>query len=309
MRINGLHFLGCLLFCHFTASSLAQNPWIVHESSHFRVFFDASDRSNAIELMDLLQTGYEELQFKLQTQVSDTIQVFLCPNEKSFDTLTGKMVPHWGEGVADPQNHVIVLKSPKFSKNYDRFPKLVLHELIHIFVGELNRQAIDIPRWFNEGIAIYLSKDPDFAGGQAISKALISNSILALDEIDDVLNFHKEKARLAYEESYSVFLFIEDKFGKEWIFELLGNLKQQPNFNQAFLQTFDMDLIDFEWEWMQFLEKKYRWSFLLDFETYLWIFILVTFILVFVAIKIRNRKVLKKWENQERWMNPHDDWS
>ena len=154
-----------------------------------------------------------------------------------------------------------------------------------------------MPKWFNEGIAIYFSYDEYFADGDAISKALFSDSIISLDEIDDVLNFQHAKANLAYEESYSFTLYLVETFGMEKMIELLSALSRSPSFEESFRHVFAVDLYDVEIAWYESIKKKYRWNFLLNFETFLWIFIPLLFILCFVAVKIRNRKTLKKWEN------------
>lgn len=284
----------------FYSHLISQTNWFTLESSLFRIDYAENDERSAEELSTFLETGYAGLVSKVGIKLTGPVRIILCPTEEIFDQLTGKLIPHWGEGVADPMRSLIILKSPNLSKNHTRFPKLVLHELTHILIGQAVAHPSVIPRWFNEGVAVYFSHEKEFSSGKAISKALISNSLVPLDEIDDVLNFQKEKAHLAYEESYSAIILLEEKFGYEGLIELIQALKKSSNFNQAFLDVIGIDLIDFEWEWNQYVEKKYRWRFLLDFETYLWIFILFLFILVIVTIKYRNRKILKRWDDEER---------
>jgi hypothetical protein len=293
--------IGFLLI--FGSHLISQTNWFTLESPLFRIDYAENDEKSAEELSTFLETGYEDLVSKVGVRLTGPVRIILSPTEEIFNELTGKLIPHWGEGVADPLRSLIILKSPNLSKNHAGFSKLVLHELTHILIGQAVAHPSIIPRWFNEGVAVYFSTEKDFSSGKAISKALISNSLVPLDEIDDVLNFQKEKARLAYEESISAIIFLEEEFGYERLIELIQSLKKSSNFNQAFLDVVGIDLIDFEWEWNQYVEKKYRWRFLLDFETYLWIFILFLFILVIVAIKYRNRKTLKKWEDEERLAN------
>ena len=69
-----------------------------------------------------------------------------------------------------------------------------------------------IPRWFDEGLAVYYSGERGLASSSLISKALLSNSIIPLEEIDEVLTFHKEKAQLAYQESFTAITFLIEEF-------------------------------------------------------------------------------------------------
>lgn len=294
-----------LAFGFYVPSSLlfGQTGWHKIDSSPFHIYYFKEDQVYAKELPALFQAAYSELANKLGLELTSSVKVFLCPTEEIFNDLTGDFVPDWGEGVADPIQSVIILKSPGVTENYDRFHKLVRHELTHVLIGQSVRHPQAMPKWFNEGMALYFSFDEEFAGGEAISKALFSDSIIPLDEIDDVLKFQKTKARLAYEESYSFTLFLEEKFGLDGIVRLIHELDAGKTFNQAFLDAFGMDLFDAELQWYKYLEEKYRWRFLLDFETLLWILILFLFIFVVMAIRLRNRRIMKKWEEEERFAN------
>ena len=97
--------------------------------------------------------------------------------------------------------------------------------------------------------------------------------------------------------------YLIETYGLPKIAHLINELKGQNSFEHAFQNVYEIDLFEAELNWYNYIEKKYRWSFLLDFDTYLWIFILILFTLVFVAIKLRNRKTIKNWEEEERLAN------
>lgn len=237
--------------------------------------------------------------------LTEKVHVFLAPSQRIFDELTGNSIPHWGEGVADPARSLIILKSLAMSEKRERIAKLVRHELTHVLIGQAVKRPNALPRWFNEGIAIYLSADEEFTAGEAISKALLTNSIVPLDEIDEVLKFHQTKAALAYEESYSFVLYLIEKHSFASIIHLVSGLADNNSFEEVFRQRLGADLFEEEFEWYEHIEEKYRWHFLVDFEVYLWVIILGTFLLVFIAVKLRNRRVLRHWEQEERLANPN----
>lgn len=280
-----------------------QADWHSLDSPPFRIYYLDSDRPYTRELSSLFHIAYLDFVTRLQLNLTQPVNVFLCPTQKVFDDLTGNFIPHWGEGVADPVKNLIILKSPALTDNRDRLPKLVRHELSHILIGQTAKSPQNLPKWFNEGIAIYLSADEEFAAGKAISKALISNSIIPLDEIDDVLRFQHAKATLAYEESYSFVLYLIEQYGFGKIAQLLSELDTGQSFDVTFKDVFAIDLFEAEMNWYQYLEKKYRWTFLLDFDLFLWIFILLLFIFILIAIRWRNKRTLEKWDEEERLAN------
>ncbi|MCH7753945.1 hypothetical protein IH970_02315 [candidate division KSB1 bacterium] len=283
--------------------SAIQIDWEKIETPLFQVYYFKAEKHYAEELSTLLRSSYKELSRKLELPVASQVKVFLCPSDEIFGKLTGNYIPHWGAGVADPTQSVIVLKSPALTEDHDGFPKLVKHELVHIMIGQSVGPPGKLPRWFSEGIATLFSYDEHFASGKSISKALLSDSIIPLDEIDEVLKFHQVKATLAYEESYSFTLFLQEKFGLPMLVDLIHALNKDLTFEATFTQVFEADLFELELEWYEFLEKKYRWRFLLDFETFLWIFILFLFIFVFVAIRFKNRRIMNRWEEEEEVAN------
>ncbi len=300
-----MKFITLIVFLSFNVLLSSPNysakeiNWEKKETSLFQIYYVKAEKHHADELSTLLGSSYEELSMQLQLALAGPVEVFLCPSDQVFGKLTGNYVPHWGAGVADPTQSVIVLKSPGLTGEHDGFPKLIKHELVHIMVGQSVNFPEKLPRWFSEGIATLFSYDEHFAAGKSISKALLSDSIIPLDEIDEVLKFHRAKATLAYEESYSFTLFLQEEFGLPTLVNLIHSLNEDLTFEKTFAQVFETDLFELELEWYEFLEKKYRWRFLLDFETFLWIFILFLFIFVFVAIRLRNRKIMNRWEEED----------
>ncbi len=297
--IFSLYF--CLLFV-LPAKSRGEENWSSLEVPPFIIFYAENDKAFADETSSLLKIFYEELSTKIGLELNDTVQAFLCPSEKSFNELTDNLIPDWGEGVADPVHKVIILKSPSQMDDQNHFPKLVKHELVHILIGHSAGNPRDLPKWFNEGIASYLSADERVSSGEAISKALLSDSIIPLDEIDGVLRFERTKAALAYEESYSFTDYLVQSYGFENMVYLIQELQTEKTFAHAFRDIYGIDLFEAEIAWYQYMEKKYRWHFLLDFKNYLWISILILFIVVVLVIKLRNRHTLKKWDEEERWV-------
>ena len=187
----------------------------------------------------------------------------------------------------------------------------------NVVTGDFQRQRLSLPQ---EPVALQCLLCPferlvEFSGvpqrrsvkrqsqrGRAISKALFSDSVIPLNEIDDVLKFQRTKAALAYEESYSFTAYLVENYDFEKMIELIQGLQTEKTFEHVFRDIYGIDIFEAEIAWYQYIEKKYRWHFLLDFENFLWISILLLFFLVFLIIKLRNRHTLKKWSEEERWV-------
>ncbi|NOZ60922.1 MAG: hypothetical protein GXO74_04505 [Calditrichaeota bacterium] len=276
----------------------AGQVWKQLSASNFQIIYQREDAKNAVSLLATLTSMAPEISQKLGVTLPDTVSVIIAPTEKAYRQFAGSAFPDWSQGLASPGENLILLKSPRFlhlSRGYD---KIAVHELTHIALNQaVGNQAI--PRWLNEGIAVYFSREKAFASNSLVSKALLTKSIIPLDEIDNVLQFHAEKAQLAYQESYLAVRFLFEQFGAEKVKEILRRLRAEEEMDQAFTGALGIDTAQFEQAWLRKISKTHRWQFLVDFDTYLWIFVLLLFLLGFALMRRRNRLKLKQWEEDE----------
>ena len=291
-----LFFIGSAIFL-FPAISYSQYwglKWHQIKSKPFIIHYLNNDVTYSDIVLKTLKNFYPRLSSEIGYQEKSTIMVFLCNSDKAYNLIVGKNFPKWSEGVAQPANKLIIIKSGVNSS------KIIVHELTHILLhSAVNSKPI--PRWFDEGLAVFYSDEQEFASSSLISKALITNSIIPLSDIDDVLTFHTSKAQLAYQESYLAVLFLIEEFGLDGIKRVVTALAEKENEDQALIAAIGIDLWDFETAWIKYLKRKYRWHFLVEFDTYLWLFILLLFLAGFMLMRRRNKKTMQRWEEEDRY--------
>ena len=298
-----------LLLCTplFSVNKSESNQhWRQIQSIPFFIFFQGENTNNAEKVLKTLSDSHLRLANEIGVTLSDTTSVYICPDEKTFTQFVGDNFPDWSVGVAAPSKNLIVIKSPNLLPNHADNSLIAVHELSHILLYKAVNQN-HVPRWFNEGLAVYYSGEKAFASSSLISKALITKSIIDLKDIDKVLSFLNNKAQLAYQESYLAILYLFEQFGKDQVKQIIFLMGEGKSLDQAFKETIGMDVFDFEYEWFQHIQKKYRWHFLIDFDSYLWVLILLLFLIGFVLIRRRNKRTIQKWENDDSdW---HDEWT
>ena len=284
----------------------AQNEaldWQVYYSEKYNIFYHRSDSLNAINTINIIDAEYASISAELGADVTAPIGIFIAPSLYRFRVLTGGMLPHWGEAVADPSRQIIILKSPRWSKSTSDYRTVVIHELVHVLVGAATDGA-PVPRWLGEGLSIYFSGEISYFGGSELSHAQLSDQIIPLAQIDEVLDFEKQKAHLAYQESYLAVIYLFEAYGQSALPSLLSALRQTRDINHALRQAFGINMLQFETDWRQFLLERYRWSFLLEFDKYLWLLILVLFFLALFAVMLRRRRTLARWEKEDVHPSP-----
>jgi len=309
MKRNLLHIFSlrfsfhcAIFFFLFQFSAIAQNPaginWHYHSSSSFVVAYRKADQTLAIRVLGELQERQRQLAQRLAYQPRRVITVFLCPTQYIFDRMTGGSVPHWGEAAANTAQWRIYLKTPNASDTRELLPSTVTHELAHLCLAEL-AQPHTLPRWFNEGAAILLANEARPADPTIISRALLTNSLVDFEEIDDLLSFPNARAALAYAESYQAVSFMTQRFGKDAIDKFARVLAAQSDSRHAFRIAFGEDLWNFEAEYFDYLRRHFRWYFLLD-ESFLFGgIILLLLVAGFLVTRWRTKKKMREWENEE----------
>jgi len=272
--------------------------WERISSPKFKIYYHPRDAKNAHKVLEALERAYPSLTSVIGYDLRGPVDIYLCGSQREFDRLTGWGLPRWSEGVARPKLGLIFLKSPRFSRAH--LQKAAVHELCHVLLGRATKGHY-IPRWFDEGLAVYLSGQAGFGSGLLIARALRGNSIIWLSAIDSVLTFEEDKARLAYLESASTISYILEKFGQETLVSIIHELKKGKDMNQALKDVLGLDLYDFEVDWYFYLKDKYKWNFLIDIDFYFWIILPLLVVFAIIAIRVRNRRILKKWEEEERF--------
>jgi len=282
----------------------ANQQWNKISGSIFNVHYQHNDLRNSQKILNSLQLSYLRLSKEISVELIDTVSVFITPSKKVFEQIVGKNFPKWSDGLAAPIKNIIILKSARWMPPGTDNEAIAVHELTHII---LNRavKGNSIPRWLNEGLAVYYSGEKGFASGSLVSKSLVTNSIIPLSEIDEVLQFHVEKAQLAYQQSYLAVDYLFEEYGSDAVKNIIHKLGQGLNINQAFLDVINLDLWQFEDEWYEYIKRKFRWHFLVEFENFLWVFILVLFILGFLLIRRRNKRIIQQWQEED---DPTDQW-
>jgi len=304
-KLFSLRFLfRCASFLFlFQTPAVAQNPagieWHYHRTLNFIMAYREADHALAIRVLDELQQQQRQLAQRLAFQPRRAITVYLCPTQYIFDRMTGGTVPHWGEAAANTAQWRIYLKTPAASDSRELLPATVTHELAHLCLAEL-AQPNTLPRWFNEGAAILLSNEARPADPTIISRALLTNSLVDFEEIDDLLSFPNVRAALAYAESYQAVNFLTQRFGREAIAKFARALAVQSDNRQVFQIAFGEDLWNFEAEFFDYLRRSFRWYFLLDESLLFGGIILILLVAGFLVTRWQTKKKMQEWENEER---------
>lgn len=285
-----LLLLAVLAFPFFSFSQIISTP------PRFEIH--AYDDHLKQEVRGILQSSYGRMSRFLEDSLTETVTVYVVDSEEEFVSKVGRGFPEWGIACAVPARNLIVLKSPLRFEYHRPFAQVVNHELAHVFLGRLSRGK-RIPRWLDEGFAMYQSQEWRIGQDVAVARAVITGSILPLSQIESVNAFRESKAQLAYTESFLAVSYLYREFGEGTVRELVTHLASGSSMDIAFIRTIGSNYLSFQLEFEKYVETKYNWLSLLGDTIVVWIGLAFLFIFLYF-LKLRGtRKKLEEWKQQE----------
>ncbi len=255
---------------------------------------------------EIIEGNYPSLSSGLGVELSGTLTVYIATNKAQFEKLVGTGFPDWGLACALPSKRAIVVRDPKTIKGKRDLEEVVTHELTHILL-HWNLTGVHIPRWFDEGLAMSQSQEWRIGMDFTLAKAKLTGSLLPLGDIDRVNTFWREKADLAYAESFSALLWLEKRFGPEAVPRIIKGLRDGHSMNGAMWRATGLGLRDCETLWLQWVKRRYNWLSLFADTSLLWLGLTILFIIAFFFKKWKQRTILEKWKREETLLPPSDD--
>ncbi len=179
----------------------------------------------------------------------NSVEVTLYANHEEYENAIGKKLPDWSVGRGDEKG--IKLQSPsswspdRNQHSPDEACQIVVHEYVHYVVA--NIAGSSLPRWLNEGLAVYLALQID---ENRIIDAQTSGKLIPIEDLDS--NWDKNPS-LAYSESGSFTKFLVEKYGWDAVNRILLELKHGESVSKALTDVTGKTLDQLEDEWRRTL--------------------------------------------------------
>ncbi|MFC1568966.1 peptidase MA family metallohydrolase [bacterium] len=265
--------------------------------NHIRLTAHEKDWTFGKEVVETIQSSMLDIENKLGLFEMIAVHVMILPTEYDFQKWTGGQIPDWGIAAADAQNSIIFLKSSRFERPDINMKIIVIHELCHVILGHVAEHR-PLPRWFDEGFALYNSGELRWESNILLARSLVSNQIIPLDAINDVLNFNMQKAALAYRESLAAIEYLIEQYGIEVLARLVLAITDGQSMEKAILSVTGVSIITFEKQWIEYLRQKYLWYAILDTRIILSLLFVGLFLLTWIRKKYQSRQQRVIWENE-----------
>lgn len=250
-------FLFLVLFLIF--ENYLIEDWYRKKNKSFFLYYKEPDKKNSKKYERLIRNGMESVRVFFNSDYDKTFQVYVHPTRASLDSTwrhDWKMPAFKSEcwmvasGVATRMDMISPKKwdSESCEHKYaeaERTQQLITHELVHVFHGQVNASPdfsdVDRLDWFIEGLASYASSQCNLSVLSEVKQAIREDKTpTGLDKF--------WTGRLRYGFSGSMVMFIDNKYGRTKLKEILVLNKKQDVLN--LLKTNEADLLK---EWKAYL--------------------------------------------------------
>jgi hypothetical protein len=176
------------------------------------------------------------------------VNLWIYADHADFTGAIGPYAPEWEGGEANPEfsNAFFVIADPNDTAVVRDMP----HEMTHLVFAQLEVHALDVPQWFNEGLAVYNQEYHEPAMQQSFQQALDTQSLLRLDTIAGSFPQNSDQAYLAYAQSWNLVAYMYRTFGQAKMTAFLKAISSPLiGFNDAMKQTLGVDVAHLENQW------------------------------------------------------------
>ncbi|SHF58350.1 component of the Tol biopolymer transport system [Fodinibius roseus] len=233
--------------------------WRYIQSEHFDVYYYTSGNYDLANFTATsLEAALRQFHEDFDHQIADRIQVIIYDSHNDFAQTNVIPLPAGAEGIGGATDAYKNRITMPFQGDFTQFRSTLHHELEHAVINDmfyggnvqsrLGGNALQIPLWFNEGMAEYTSLGWDTETDMWIRDAIINDYLPPIPRLGGYF---------AYRGGQSVWNYIVEEYGRQKITEIMQTMKTQRSVEAAFTRTTGYNIEELTDQWRDFYRKRY----------------------------------------------------
>jgi hypothetical protein len=266
------------------------------ESPPFRIHYPPELDPLARQTASILHEG--EAEYTRYLPLGDApVDVHLFSSHAAFQEFAGEWPTRRVQGFARSGQRLIALKSPALLDAAADYPGIVRHELLHVLIDR-NIPAAHIPRWFNEGLAMMLSRENRIQNAWSTARLALEGGLRPLDELDASFAEPGDEWQFgaAYEQSLSLTRYLRERMGNEAFWLLVRDLHETPLHEALERRGLPVDAI--ESAWRREVRREAAFAAIVSGFAAFQIAAVLCVIAIWRRVK-RKRRLMMEWEEEE----------
>jgi hypothetical protein len=227
------------------------------------------------------------------------VRIARSPEQMAELAPEGAGVPPYAAGVAYPSVHLalLTLQAPETWEAPD-LVEVLRHELTHLALADAVA-GHHVPRWFDEGLAIFESGEGRWSRFRVLWDATLSGRLLPLADLDRGFPEDRYEVSVAYAESADFVQFLMRDADRARYGSLIQRVRNGGAFLRALEDAYGTDIPRLEYEWREERGRHFGVAPLLTGSGLLWVIVMGLAAVAWSKRRRRARTKLEQWAREE----------
>ena len=215
--------------------------WQTLSDERVSLYWYGNERRRAEALLKSAEEALARIEQDIGVPVEQRVSVYVYNSQRDMARALSPRSAGYEEsiitlGVVVDQTTLLLLGSHRGAI------ATLAHELCHVVVGlAVDNPYTDIPRWLDEGLAMYAEQELPIGNRGALERAIRNDTLLTLRSMTSYSGQASE-VDLYYGQAYSVVDFMLREFGRDKMVELLGVFAEGTRQEDALQRVFGIGL-------------------------------------------------------------------
>lgn len=232
--------------------------WYYIQTNHFDIYFTDNGETLAEFTAYAAEDALSKIQGSFDYSINNRVTLIIYNSQNDFQetNVTDTYLSEGIQGFTELfKNRVVV----QFAGSYKKYRHLIHHELVHAVLNDMfyggsiqniisNKISLQVPLWFNEGMAEYQALGWDEDTDMFIRDASIG------EYLPDIQNLN---GYFAYRGGQAVFYYIAKKYGREKIGEIVNAIRGAGNVDGALKEAIGLSLKELNERWKKDIKRVY----------------------------------------------------
>ena len=252
--------IGMLVFINPSFADVVEGHWQQMQGEDFIVYYRADVPEDFVQTtMDCAEDEFKRVTDNLgmtryeHWSLDKRASIYIYSDQEDFVKNAHQAL--WSHGVAFARAKVV----KTFPEAQGFFDAILPHELGHIIFRELVGTTINIPLWFEEGVAVYQEKAKRLGAKKTVKEAIENGQFIPLSKLSHMrlyINSKQELVQLFYAESASLVYFMITELGEAPFFMFCHELKNNTPFDKALEKVYSRfkNLDELNQAWVDYVQ-------------------------------------------------------
>ena len=230
-----------------------RHNWQELSSDRLTLYWYEGGKDLGQALFDQANKTLDQIETEAGVKVKMPVKIFIYGNYTDLHDAIAVGSQEWTGGQAFTEQGVVVIGVSPSDLSYGLIA--TPHELTHLVIHQATTNPFgDIPRWLDEGLAVYMSGelDADWRGYRSlVARSSEQGKLMTLQTLSSSFPADSDQAELAYAQSGLVVEFVIKHYGKEAMAKLLEVFSNGSLYDDALKEALGVDTWGLDSAWRQ----------------------------------------------------------